>query len=142
MTTPEDFARLQSAATEAIREHWVAFLVEGVLLTILGFAAMIVPPLASIATTICRMDILDQWSSRAGPNILGERNAGLLVVITVRPRRYCRGSGPAGCAHPGHVRADHRLGILLPGRGRRFHPVRVRAPARILVAGLGCWLRV
>ncbi|MCF8509374.1 MAG: DUF308 domain-containing protein, partial [Hyphomonadaceae bacterium] len=39
-------------ATEAIREHWVAFLVEGVLLTILGFAAMIVPPLASIAATI------------------------------------------------------------------------------------------
>lgn len=52
MTTPEDFARLQSGATEAIREHWAAFLVEGVLLTILGFAAMIVPPLASIATTI------------------------------------------------------------------------------------------
>ncbi|QQO13205.1 DUF308 domain-containing protein [Bradyrhizobium diazoefficiens] len=51
MTTP-DFANLQSRATEAIREHWVAFLVEGVLLTVLGFAAMIVPPLASIATTI------------------------------------------------------------------------------------------
>lgn len=52
MTTLEGFARLQSAATEANREHWVAFLVEGVLLTILGFAAMIVPPLASIATAI------------------------------------------------------------------------------------------
>ncbi len=45
MTTPEFFARLRSAATGAMRD-------EGVLLTILGFAAMIVPPLASIATTI------------------------------------------------------------------------------------------
>lgn len=52
MTTPEDLAGLRSRATGAIREHWVAFLVEGVLLTILGFAAILVPPLASIAATI------------------------------------------------------------------------------------------
>jgi uncharacterized membrane protein HdeD (DUF308 family) len=36
----------------AVREHWMAFLIEGILLVILGLAAMIVPPLASLAVTI------------------------------------------------------------------------------------------
>jgi uncharacterized membrane protein HdeD (DUF308 family) len=35
-----------------VRAHWKAFLIEGILLTILGLAAMIVPPLASLAVTI------------------------------------------------------------------------------------------
>ena len=52
MTTPQDFTRMQSQVSAAVREHWVAFLVEGILLAILGLAAMIVPPLASIAVTI------------------------------------------------------------------------------------------
>ena len=52
MTLPQDAARLQSEMTAAIRGHWKAFLIEGILLVILGFAAMIVPPLASLAVTI------------------------------------------------------------------------------------------
>jgi uncharacterized membrane protein HdeD (DUF308 family) len=36
----------------AVKAHWKAFLVEGILLAILGIAAMIVPPLASLAITI------------------------------------------------------------------------------------------
>jgi len=36
----------------AVREHWKAFLIEGILLVILGLAAMILPPLASLAVTI------------------------------------------------------------------------------------------
>lgn len=35
-----------------MRRHWMAFLIEGVLLAVLGVAAMIVPPLASLAVTI------------------------------------------------------------------------------------------
>jgi uncharacterized membrane protein HdeD (DUF308 family) len=35
-----------------VREHWKAFLIEGILLVILGLAAIIVPPLASLAVTI------------------------------------------------------------------------------------------
>ncbi|MBI5261670.1 MAG: HdeD family acid-resistance protein [Bradyrhizobium sp.] len=52
MTAPEDFTRLQSEMRATVREHWVAFLIEGILLAILGLAAMIVPPLASLAVTI------------------------------------------------------------------------------------------
>jgi uncharacterized membrane protein HdeD (DUF308 family) len=53
MTTPsQDFERLQLKVSTAAREHWKAFLFEGILLAILGLAAIIVPPLASLAVTI------------------------------------------------------------------------------------------
>ena len=52
MTLPPDFARLEGRMSAAVREHWKAFLIEGILLVILGLAAMILPPLASLAVTI------------------------------------------------------------------------------------------
>lgn len=53
MTTPsQDFERLQLKVSTAVREHWKAFLFEGILLVILGLAAIVVPPLASLAVTI------------------------------------------------------------------------------------------
>src|ERR1700712_1275897 len=52
MTVPQDIASLQSKMSAAVREHWKALLIEGILLVVLGLAAMIVPPLASLALTI------------------------------------------------------------------------------------------
>ena len=53
MTLPQrDISRLQSEMRAAVREHWKAFLFEGILLAILGLAAIIVPQLASLAITI------------------------------------------------------------------------------------------
>jgi uncharacterized membrane protein HdeD (DUF308 family) len=52
MTIPRDISNLQSRMNAAVREHWKAFLIEGILLAILGLAAIIVPPLASLAVTI------------------------------------------------------------------------------------------
>jgi uncharacterized membrane protein HdeD (DUF308 family) len=52
MTLPQDIADLQAKMSATVHEHWKAFLVEGILLVILGLAAMIVPPLASLAVTI------------------------------------------------------------------------------------------
>ena len=52
MTLPQDVGKLQSKMSAAVREHWKAFLIEGILLVVLGLAAMIVPPLASLAVTI------------------------------------------------------------------------------------------
>ena len=56
MTLPQDASneikKLQSDMKAAVRGHWKAFLIEGILLAILGLAAMIVPPLASLAVTI------------------------------------------------------------------------------------------
>jgi uncharacterized membrane protein HdeD (DUF308 family) len=52
MTPPQDITKLQSEMSAAVREHWKAFLFEGILLVVLGLAAMILPPLASLAVTI------------------------------------------------------------------------------------------
>src|SRR5665213_290569 len=52
MSLPQDTANMQSRMSAAVREHWKAFLFEGVLLAVLGLAAIIVPPLASVAVTI------------------------------------------------------------------------------------------
>ena len=52
MPLPPDFADLQSKMSDAVRKHWKAFLIEGIVLVILGLAAIIVPPIASIAVTV------------------------------------------------------------------------------------------
>ena len=52
MTLPQNVTKLQSDMSAAVRAHWKAFLFEGILLAVLGLAAMIVPPLASLAITI------------------------------------------------------------------------------------------
>lgn len=43
---------IQRAATVALREHWVLFLVEGVVLLVLGATAVVLPPIATLAVTI------------------------------------------------------------------------------------------
>jgi uncharacterized membrane protein HdeD (DUF308 family) len=52
MTIPQDITTLQSKMSAAVREHWRAFLFEGILLVVLGLAAMIAPLIASLAFTI------------------------------------------------------------------------------------------
>ena len=49
---PPDIGKLQSEMNAAVKAHWKAFLFEGIVLALLGLAAMIVPPLASLAVTI------------------------------------------------------------------------------------------
>ena len=49
---PTDLAKLQTQMSAAVKAHWKAFLFEGIVLALLGLAAMILPPLASLAVTI------------------------------------------------------------------------------------------
>jgi len=44
--------RMERAITGAIHEHWALFLVEGIILVILGIAAIALPPIATLAFTI------------------------------------------------------------------------------------------
>jgi uncharacterized membrane protein HdeD (DUF308 family) len=44
--------RLQQALAQSVREHWVLFLIEGIVLVVLGVLAIIVPMLATIAVAI------------------------------------------------------------------------------------------
>jgi uncharacterized membrane protein HdeD (DUF308 family) len=52
MTLPDDIDKLQSAVSATVKAHWKAFLFEGILLAVLGLAAMIVPAFASLAVTV------------------------------------------------------------------------------------------
>jgi uncharacterized membrane protein HdeD (DUF308 family) len=52
MTLPQDIKDLQSKMSAAVHEHWKAFLIEGIVLVVLGLAAMIAPLIASLAFTI------------------------------------------------------------------------------------------
>jgi uncharacterized membrane protein HdeD (DUF308 family) len=51
-TNPSEMSQLQSAIAQSIREHWVLFLIEGIILVVLGILAIIVPPLATITFTL------------------------------------------------------------------------------------------
>lgn len=47
-----ELSAVQSQWSQAVREHWKAFLVEGIILVILGLIALLVPPVASVVATI------------------------------------------------------------------------------------------
>lgn len=47
-----DIEKIRSDFSEAVRAHWKAFLIEGIIFLIVGFGAIIVPQFASIAITI------------------------------------------------------------------------------------------
>jgi len=51
-TTGPDIAEIQRAVARSLHEHWKLYLVEGIVLLVLGAAAIIIPPLATIAVTI------------------------------------------------------------------------------------------
>jgi uncharacterized membrane protein HdeD (DUF308 family) len=47
-----DADRIQAAVAATLREHWVLFLVEGIILVILGLLAIAIPPIATFAVAI------------------------------------------------------------------------------------------
>jgi uncharacterized membrane protein HdeD (DUF308 family) len=51
MNQPGDATRLQALAS-TMREHWMRFHVEGIVLLALGFLAILLPPLATLGVTI------------------------------------------------------------------------------------------
>jgi uncharacterized membrane protein HdeD (DUF308 family) len=44
-----DIERIQGVVAMSLREHWVLFLIEGIILLILGLAAIVIPPIATLA---------------------------------------------------------------------------------------------
>jgi uncharacterized membrane protein HdeD (DUF308 family) len=51
-TSKADLDRLQSTVTNSLNSHWRLFLIEGIVLFILGLLAIIVPPIATIAVEV------------------------------------------------------------------------------------------
>jgi len=53
MTTDQaNIVNIRRAVNQALRKHWVLYLIEGVVLLVLGATAIVIPPLATLATTI------------------------------------------------------------------------------------------
>jgi len=52
MTLPQDITKLQSQMSASVRAHWKAFLIEGIILAVLGLAAIVAPLVAGLAFTI------------------------------------------------------------------------------------------
>jgi uncharacterized membrane protein HdeD (DUF308 family) len=50
--TTQSFDAARSAVARVVRDHWKLFLIEGVILVVLGFLAVAVPMVAGIAVTI------------------------------------------------------------------------------------------
>ncbi len=51
-TNQANIADIQRAVNRALHEHWVLYLIEGLVLLALGAIAIVIPPLATIAATI------------------------------------------------------------------------------------------
>ncbi len=47
-----DIEQIQRAVATSLHEHWVLFLVEGIILIILGLAAVVIPPISTLAVEI------------------------------------------------------------------------------------------
>lgn len=52
MTMPTQRTSLGDAVTRSMHDHWLWFVIEGVVLVILGALAIVVPPLATLGVTI------------------------------------------------------------------------------------------
>ena len=52
MSSQPDISGFQRAVATALHEHWVLYLVEGIVLIVLGVFAVIIPPIATLATTL------------------------------------------------------------------------------------------
>jgi len=52
MSNPGDISQFQRAIVQSVRDHWVMFLIEGVILVVLGLLAIVVPVVATIAVAI------------------------------------------------------------------------------------------
>ena len=50
--TNQSFDAVRDAVAKTFTEHWKLFLVEGIVLVILGLLAIVVPPLATVAVEI------------------------------------------------------------------------------------------
>ena len=52
MTDQSDLDRIQAAVGTSLHDHWLLFLIEGIVLLALGVAAIALPPIATIAVEI------------------------------------------------------------------------------------------
>ena len=90
MSNQADFSNLGRAAAAALRDHWIYFLVEGVVLLVLGATAIAIPELATIAVTILVgwlllvsgvVGLFTTFWMRAAPGFLWSLLSAILAIV-------------------------------------------------------------
>ena len=70
-TNQPDIKGFQRAVAAALHQHWKLYLVEGVVLVVLGLIAIVIPPLATLTVTIVvRLAVSDQRGHGPGHDLL------------------------------------------------------------------------
>ena len=74
MYQPQSNDDMRKAVVSVIHDHWVLFLVEGIILVLLGAAAIIVPVIATLAFTLLIgwLFLIDRKSTRLNSSHSGE----------------------------------------------------------------------
>ena len=89
-TGQPDIANIKRAVANALHEHWVLFLVEGVVLLVLGTTAIALPLLATLALTILIgwlflvsgvMGLITTFMMRQAPGFWWSLISGLLALV-------------------------------------------------------------
>jgi uncharacterized membrane protein HdeD (DUF308 family) len=89
MQQPANAAQVQAAVAQAVREHATFFLVEGIVLIILGFLAIALPPFATLAVTIILgwiflasgvMGLIMTFAARGAPGFWWSLISALLAI--------------------------------------------------------------
>ena len=136
-TNQPNIAGIQRAVANSLHQHWKLYLAEGIILLVLGTAAIMVPPLATLAVTIV-LGWLFLISGVVGlfhDSCCGRRRAsGGRSFAVVGDRRGVLLLG----GRSGRTVADARADRLLRRRGRRIDHLRARARRNCPGNGAGC----
>src|SRR5271166_1711251 len=89
-TNPSENSDLTAALQKLAHDHWRMFLLEGIVLLVLGAAAIVVPPLAGVATTIVLgwlfliggiVGLISTFGARQAPGFAWSLLSALIAVI-------------------------------------------------------------
>jgi uncharacterized membrane protein HdeD (DUF308 family) len=87
---PRDINKAQAVVETALREHWKLFLIEGIVLLILGGIAVIVPPLATLTVTLVlgwlflisgAIGLYTTWQMRTAPGFWWSLVSAALAIL-------------------------------------------------------------
>src|SRR4030088_1185708 len=122
--------RLRNAMSQPVREHWVLFLIEGIVLLFLGVLAVVIPPLATLTFTVFLGCLFfGQRSRRASHDIRRAGRTRILVVTGRGGAGHCRWSPHAAVAGERSHLPDAAFGGFLHPRWRGIDHVRAGASA-------------
>lgn len=89
MSVESTSAQIRSAFKESVRHHWVMFLIEGIVLVLLGILAILAPQIASLAATVFFgwilllsgvVGLISTWRARHAPGFIWALISALLGI--------------------------------------------------------------